>query len=69
MTERERQYASLGLHYAEGIERCLVVHLPNGREIRRRAGAWEVQPWHDNFWRRFGSLLAAVRYATRPTTT
>jgi hypothetical protein len=69
MTDRERAFASLGLEYAEGIDRAKVVTVPaTGREIRRTKDgqAWECQPWNDNYWLRFADLLDAVRAATPP---
>ena len=68
MTNRERQFADLGLHYAEGIDQAQTVVLPStGREVRKnRRGKWEVQPWNDNYWLEFDDLLEAVRAATPP---
>lgn len=68
MTQRERQFAALGLEYAEGIDNADVVAVPaTGREVRKnRRGLWEAQPWNDNYWREFADLLDAVRFATPP---
>jgi len=68
MTNRERQFASLGFEYAEGIDLASVVMVPTtGREIRKNAsGKWEAQPWNDNYWSEFDDLLDAARFATRP---
>jgi len=69
MTDREREFASLGFEYAEGIEQPqvkMVIVPTTGREIRRVKGGWESQPWNDNYWRTFADLLDAVRFATRP---
>lgn len=62
MTDRERQFARVGLHYSEGIERSNIVNLPNGREVRRVKGKWEVQPHNDNYWKQFDDLLNAVKF-------
>jgi hypothetical protein len=69
MTDRERQFAALGLEYAEGIERCTVVPIPaTGREARKnKRGKWEVQPWNDNYWKEFDDLLDALFFATPPS--
>jgi len=66
MTNRERQFAALGLEYAEGIDRAKRINLPTGRQIYRVSHGWEAQPWDDNYWRIFADLLDAVRFATRP---
>lgn len=67
MTNRERDFAALGMHYAEGIDQAEVVIVPStGREIRRCDHGWECQPWNDNYWCIFTDLLDAVRFATRP---
>jgi DNA-binding XRE family transcriptional regulator len=68
MTNRERDYAALGIEYAEGIERADRVTVPStGREVRRtKRGTWEAQPWNDNYWQEFNSLLDALRFATKP---
>lgn len=68
MTNREREYASFGFEYAEGIEYASVVIVPStGREVRKNAeGKWEAQPWNDNYWLEFDSLLDALKIATRP---
>lgn len=68
MTNREREYAALGLEYAEGIEQALVIILPwSGRECRRTdQGTWEVQPWTDNYWLEFDHLPDALRASKRP---
>ena len=68
MTERERQFAALGIEYAEGIERAERVTIPvTGREARKKDnGKWEVQPWNDNYWLEFDDVLDAVRAATPP---
>lgn len=66
MTNREREFASLGIEYAEGIERSNVVHVPStGREIRKtQEGKWECQPWNDNYWKEFDDLLEALKFAS-----
>ena len=66
MTNRERDFAALGLEYAEGIERADWVEVPaTGRIVRQIApGRWEAQPHNDHYWRAFDDLLAAVRFAT-----
>ena len=61
MTDRERQYYELGYEYAEGIERCKVVLLPSGREIRKVGKKWEVQPHNDNYWLTFDDLIDAIK--------
>jgi hypothetical protein len=67
MTNRERAFLDLGIEYAEGIDRADVVVIPStGREARKTARGWEVQPWNDNYWLEFGDLLDAVRAGTRP---
>ena len=68
MTDRERQFAALGIEYAEGIDRAERVTVPGtGREIRKRAdGKWEAQPHNDNYYKSFDDLLAALRFATKP---
>jgi len=68
MTNREREYASCGFEYAEGIERANVVIVPGtGREVRKiEEGRWEAQPWNDNYWLEFDDLLDALKAATRP---
>ena len=66
MTNREREFAALGMEYAEGIESAKAVHLPSGRMVNRVARGWESQPWNDNYWRTFCDLLDAIRFATRP---
>jgi len=64
MTNRERQFATLGFEYAEGIERSKVIRLLNGREIRKtKDGKWECQPPLDNYWNAFNDLLDAIRFA------
>ncbi len=65
MTDRERKLASLGFEYAEGIERASVIVVPStGREIRKVGDKWEAQPPRDNYWKKFSSLIAAIRFAT-----
>ncbi len=67
MTERERQFAELGLEYAEGIDHCKVIRLPSGRAVRKKDnGKWEAQPWDGERWEEFDDLLDAVRSATIP---
>ncbi len=68
MTNREREFASLGFEYAEGIDLCSVVIIPTtGREARKKPnGNWEVQPWNDNYWLEFEDLLDALKCGTRP---
>jgi hypothetical protein len=64
MTDRERQFANIGLHYAEGIDRANVIILPSGRKIRRtKKGKWRCQPPKDNYWREFDDLLEAATFA------
>ena len=67
MTNRERELASLGFEYAEGIERAFgpLVLPGSGREVRRTAYGWEVQPWDDNYWVEFADVLDAIRAGTR----
>lgn len=65
MTEREREFLAAGFESCEGIERCAVVTLPTGREVRRVVGGWEVQPQNDNYWAKFDDLLEAMKYGTR----
>ncbi len=72
MTDRERELASLGFEYAEGIERANVVTLPaSGREVRRFEKTdgtpyWEVQPYNDNTWLEFDNIIDAIKCGTRP---
>ena len=67
MTNREREFASLGFEYAEGIDQAYVVIVPQtGREIRKVNGKWEAQPWNDNYWKEFDDLLDAAKFATPP---
>ena len=68
MTNRERELATLGFEYAEGIESAKVVIVPStGREIRKTArGTWECQPWNDNYWSEFTDFIEAARFASRP---
>ncbi len=62
MTNRERELASLGFEYAEGIERAEVIFLPNGREVRKTdIDTWEVQPVGDNYWLEFLDVIEAIR--------
>jgi hypothetical protein len=63
MTNREREYAALGIEYAEGIEEARVVVIPQtGREVRKvDDDTWEVQPYEDNYWLQFDNLLDAIR--------
>ncbi len=61
MTNREREFAELGLEYAEGIDRADVVRLPTGREVRKTKRGWETQPVGDNYWLNFDDLLDAVK--------
>ena len=64
MTNREREYASLGIEYAEGIELARVIRLPSGREVRQVSpGCWEAQPPNDNYWKQFDDCLAVCRFA------
>jgi hypothetical protein len=63
MTDREREFARLGLEYCEGIDQANVVILPTGREVRRVNGRWETQPPRDNYWKAFDDLLDACRFA------
>ena len=69
MTNRERQFASLGFEYAEGIEQAdRIIVPPTGREIRKtEQGTWECQPWNDNYWKEFDDLIEAIKFATRPS--
>lgn len=68
MTNREREFAALGFHHAEGIERANWIEVPaTGRTIRKTPrGTWECQPHNDNYWREFDDLLDAVKFATPP---
>ena len=68
MTEYERELASLGFEYAEGIEQANVIIIPQtGREIRKtERGTWETQPWNDNYWKEFEQLTDAIRFAIPP---
>ena len=68
MTGREREFASIGFEYAEGIDRANLVIVPStGREIRKTLrGTWEAQPWNDNYWKEFDDLLDAARFAMKP---
>ena len=67
MTNRECEFAALGIEYAEGIECAAVVAVPStGREVRRIPQGWEVQPWNDNCWVVFPDLLDAIRFGSRP---
>jgi hypothetical protein len=68
MTNRERQFAALGMEYAEGIDNAITVIVPStGREIRKSGkNTWEAQPWNDNYWIDFADLLDAVKFATPP---
>ncbi len=69
MTNREREFANLGLHYAEGIEQAKVVILPSGREVRKVAeGRWEAQPYNDNYWKSFDDCLEACKFALKDFT-
>jgi len=69
MTDRERQFAALGWHYAEGIDSADTITVPHtGREIRRTEHGWECQPWNDNYWQEFADLLDAAKFATPPGT-
>lgn len=66
MTDRERQFASLGFEYAEGIDHpsVKVIIVPTtGREIHRTETGWECQPRNDNYWKEFDDLLDAVKFA------
>jgi len=71
MTNRERELAALGLHYAEGLERYEIIVLPwSGREIRRgKTKRWAVQPWNDNCWLEFDDVTEAVKASKRPEAT
>jgi hypothetical protein len=67
MTDRERQFAALGIEYAEGIDRAERVTVPaTGRTITRVVNGWEAQPHNDNYHRTFPDLLDALRFATPP---
>ena len=68
MTNRERELASLGFEYAEGIEQASTVEVPStGRNIHKtERGTWEAQPWNDNYWKEFDDIIDAIRFATRP---
>jgi len=68
MTERERDLASLGIEYAEGIEYASAVVIPaTGREARKTPrGTWESQPWNDNYWKEFDDVVDAIRHGTPP---
>lgn len=70
MTNKERELAALGFHYAEGIEEQSTVIVPaTGRHIKKVVDGWECQPWNDNYWKTFDNLIAAIKFATPPTTT
>ncbi len=46
MTNRERQFAALGFHYAEEIEQASMVIVPTtNRLIVKTPDGWEAQPW------------------------
>jgi hypothetical protein len=68
MTDRERQFADLGLHYTGGIDDVSAVTIPaTGRQVRKNErGKWEAQPAGSNAWMEFDDLLDAVRAATPP---
>jgi hypothetical protein len=61
MADREREYADLGVEYAEGIEEARVVEVPStGRIICRRGRTWWVQPRGDNYWVGAANLFDAL---------
>jgi hypothetical protein len=68
MSNREREFAALGLEYAEGIDRATIETIPaTGREARKNErGKWEAVPWNGNAVMEFDDLLDAVRAATPP---
>ena len=68
MTNREREYASLGFHYAEGIEQATSVLVPTTGRIINKIGEskWEAQPWNDDYYRKFDDLIEAIKFATPP---
>jgi hypothetical protein len=68
MTDREREFARLGLEYAEGIEACQAFQVPaTGRLVRKTAhGTWAAQPWDDVCWLEFSDPLLALAAATPP---
>ncbi len=67
MTDKEREYASLGFHHAEGIERAERITVPTtGRYIVKKGDGWECQPHNDNYWKTFDNLPDAIRFATPP---
>lgn len=77
MTDRERQYAALGIEYAEGIDRYAadapagpILEVPTtGRTITKlSSGKFSCQPWNDNYYRDFDDLLDALKFASRPVT-
>ncbi len=64
MTNREREFASLGWDYCEGIEYVQTIIVPStGRQIRRTASGWVCQPHNDNYWVAFSDLLEAAKFA------
>jgi hypothetical protein len=67
MTNKEREYASLGYEHAVGIEQASTVWLLSGRQVFKKGDQWEVQPWNDNYWLTFDNLIDAIKCGTRPT--
>jgi RNA polymerase sigma factor (sigma-70 family) len=67
MTDRERQFAALDMHYAKRMEQDKVIKVPStGLEIRRVAEGWACQRWNNKLRGTFPDLLDAVRFATQP---
>ena len=67
MTDRERQFAELGIEYSEWIELSEVIVLESGREVRKtKKNTWEVQPWNDNYWLEFEDIIDAIKAGIRP---
>lgn len=77
MTDRDRQYAEMGVEYAEGLDRWAESAAPGatfevpttGRTITKLAsGEWECQPHNDNYYKSFPTLFEAIKFASRPVT-
>lgn len=68
MTNREKQFAALGIYHFDGIDMAQVVVVPSsGREIHRVVcHGWEARAWNDDYRCIFADLLDAVRFATSP---
>lgn len=65
MTNKEREFASIGWNYCEGIEEAKVIVVPEtGRQIiKNNKGLWECQPHNDNYWKSFENLIDAAKFA------